>query len=131
MTRWVVCFRDLLPEEKEASDYLSETLLRYILRETCAPGFRHCFAYTQAPGGYLVVDARANGMDAAVISEEMLPVLLAPVTCAAHGLQWFRRGWHPRGLLTCVTVIKHLLGIRAWWVITPKQLYGYLQRRTV
>lgn len=126
--RWVVCFRDFLPEE-DLADYPSEALLREGLKLICKPGFRHCFAYTDVDGGYLVVDARANGMDAAVISEDERVVLCAPVTALAHGIQWFRRGYRPRGPLTCVNVIKHLLGIRAFWVNTPEQLYDYLKKR--
>lgn len=42
-----------------------------------------------------------------------------------------RRGnamW-PVGLKTCVTIAKAMLGVRAAWVITPKQLYGYVAAR--
>jgi len=39
-----------------------------------------------------------------------------------------RVGYIPRGLLTCVSGLKALLGVRAWWVITPNQLYRYLKR---
>lgn len=34
----------------------------------------------------------------------------------------------PRGLLTCVSVIKAVLGVRAWWVVTPEQLARVLLR---
>ena len=30
---------------------------------------------------------------------------------------------------SCVGIIKNMLGIRAWWVITPKQLERYIIRR--
>lgn len=29
---------------------------------------------------------------------------------------------------TCVSIVKACLGIRAWWVLTPHQLYKYLQK---
>lgn len=35
----------------------------------------------------------------------------------------------PAGLKTCVTIAKAALGIRAPWVITPRQLYRYVQKR--
>jgi len=35
----------------------------------------------------------------------------------------FRCGF---GAYTCVETVKSLLGIKAWWVITPKQLYRYI-----
>jgi len=34
----------------------------------------------------------------------------------------------PLQLLTCVTIIKELLGIKHWWIIHPQQLYNYLRR---
>ena len=34
-----------------------------------------------------------------------------------------------RGMLTCVTVCKQVLGIKAAWVVTPKQLHNYIKRR--
>lgn len=34
----------------------------------------------------------------------------------------------PRGLLTCVSATKSLLGLRAWWVLSPLQLYAHLIR---
>lgn len=33
-----------------------------------------------------------------------------------------------RGLITCVTVTKAMLGVHAWWIWTPRQLYKYLLR---
>lgn len=38
----------------------------------------------------------------------------------------------PWGVLmpaTCVSIVKACLGIRAWWVLTPYQLYKYLKKR--
>lgn len=38
------------------------------------------------------------------------------------------KGWRRRGLLTCVSVVKSILGISDWWCITPAQLWRVLQR---
>lgn len=40
-----------------------------------------------------------------------------------------RRGYIPRGMLSCVTVLKAVLQLRAWWVLTPRQLHQYLLLR--
>lgn len=40
-----------------------------------------------------------------------------------------RVGYIPRGPLTCVSGIKALLGMQAWWVLTPLQLHKHLVRR--
>jgi len=33
------------------------------------------------------------------------------------------------GVATCVSIVKNMLGIRAWWIITPRQLERYIQNR--
>lgn len=38
-------------------------------------------------------------------------------------------GFIPRGIITCVSVIKGVMGQRAWWILTPRQLYYYLLRK--
>lgn len=35
----------------------------------------------------------------------------------------------PFGLKTCVSVVKAALGLRAAWIITPKQLFTHIQSR--
>lgn len=35
----------------------------------------------------------------------------------------------PLGLKTCVSVAKAMLGIRAAWVVTPRQLHNYVAKR--
>jgi len=37
-------------------------------------------------------------------------------------------GYTFRGIITCVSIIKAALGIRAWFIITPQQLRRYLLR---
>nr|AKH47357.1 hypothetical protein [uncultured marine virus] len=35
----------------------------------------------------------------------------------------------PRGIITCVSAVKCAMGLRAWHILTPKQLYFYLLRK--
>lgn len=35
----------------------------------------------------------------------------------------------PFGLKTCVSVVKAALGLRAAWIITPKQLFNHIEKR--
>jgi hypothetical protein len=37
----------------------------------------------------------------------------------------------PFGMKTCVSVVKAVTGIRAAWVLTPRQLYNYLSTKAV
>ncbi len=39
-----------------------------------------------------------------------------------------RRSYVPRGFLSCVSVLKAILGLRACWIVTPKQLHRFLRR---
>lgn len=41
-------------------------------------------------------------------------------------LQQLEREFVFRGLLSCMTLTKALLGIRCWWLLTPYQLARYL-----
>lgn len=52
---------------------------------------------------------------------------------ASQVLEWpvdlrFEREFIPRGLLTCVSLIKAILGIHAWWCVTPEQLSVWMLR---
>jgi hypothetical protein len=42
--------------------------------------------------------------------------------------QKFTGAYVPRGLLTCVSLIKAALGLKAWFVWTPEHLARYLLR---
>ncbi len=40
----------------------------------------------------------------------------------------YKTDYVPRGLLTCVSVVKAIIGVRAWYVWTPEHLARYLAR---
>jgi hypothetical protein len=98
------------------------------------PGFRHCFVALDDGIEWLTVDpllhrleVRASGLasdfDLAREYRRMgLTVLeVAPAAVAMRAA--------PLGFFTCVETAKRLLGIRAWHVVTPWQLYRFLRRR--
>lgn len=95
------------------------------------PGFRHCFAALDDGRAWIVVDARGDGLritaDTAagfdlaghyralgctVIETDMIPA---------------RRRYVVPFAFTCVEAVKRLLGLRAWWIWTPYQLYRHLE----
>lgn len=95
------------------------------------PGFRHVFVALPAPGGWITIDPLST-----VLEVEYHP--LPPDTDLAA---WFRTRGHrvlesrlhpplptqwPFTPLTCVSVAKRILGIRAPLVLTPWQLYRHL-----
>lgn len=40
----------------------------------------------------------------------------------------YKLDYVPRGLLTCVSLVKAIIGVRAWYVWTPEHLARYLAR---
>jgi len=95
------------------------------------PGFRHVFVALPAPGGWITVDPLST----------LLEVEYHPLPPDTDLAAWFRTRGHrvlesplhpplpvqwPFTPLTCVSVAKRLLGIRAPLVVTPWQLYCHL-----
>jgi hypothetical protein len=110
---------------------------------TCVPwwarflrgGFRHCLACQAAGDGHtLVVDFRGTQMRVAV---EPVPIGVFLRCMQDAAMSWIiaveGTGAPPRAALrppmTCVETCKALLGIRAWWIITPRQLARHLHKK--
>ena len=103
-------------------------------------GFRHCaliMRKSDTPAVWLVVDPLSHHLVidevVATAQNEDLP---AQLRRAGHTLQAVTSADAPRKTapflpLTCVEVIKRLLGIHSWRVHTPYQLYRYLQKKAV
>ena len=104
---------------------------------TC-PGFRHCWAYTRHPNmdGWLAVDALSGGVTMRFYPDE---------TLRDHGFDDLHAVIHAEGglvlptnailddlylprfsPLTCVELLRHVLGVREMFVFTPFQLYRYI-----
>lgn len=39
---------------------------------------------------------------------------------------WERKKYSPSGLITCVSIIKAVLGVTQFWILTPRQLLNHL-----
>lgn len=96
------------------------------------PGFRHCFVLLQDGGRWISIDPLATRME----------------ICMHHDLPtdfdlpgWLEEQGHtvvpasldrditnpaPCAFFTCVEAVKRVLGIHAWRIVTPWQLYRYL-----
>jgi hypothetical protein len=94
--------------------------------------FAHCMAFRPCSGGWLLVEHNVWGLTCCVLGDSVA-VNLARL-CVERGAllrvparrRDFR--WLPPPLLSCVTVVLALVGVRAW-VLTPRQLHGALLRR--
>lgn len=91
-------------------------------------GFWHvAVTLTDVNGREVTVDPRMTFID--VVREE-----IAGFRLGSTNLRIKRRiplsdpPWAILAPGTCVTIVKACLGIRAWWVLTPYQLYKYLKK---
>ena len=112
------------------SDDTDIPLLRLLRR-----GFRHCFVVAGEGGCWVAYDPLAH-----CTQLEFLDVpdgFDVPRWLEDQGMTVLKlreeRGEPPRSLLpplpfTCVEAVKRLVGLRAWWVFTPWQLYRALVR---
>lgn len=98
------------------------------------PGFRHCFAALQQDEGlWLVCDPLKDRIELAALEVAARTGLAAAYLAAGHRICRGRTRVLPTAgrmplppPLTCVGVVKRLLGVRAPGVITPWQLYRHL-----
>lgn len=100
-------------------------------------GHRHVWALREEqPGWWLIVDAMATRMRCEVewVGEATADEIIAGQVAKGRTAIRVRRTvdeskpW-VRGWLTCVSVVKGLCGIRAWWVLTPAQLIRWAEAR--
>lgn len=97
-------------------------------------GYRHCFVVTETIAGWVSVDPllyRTEIIGLGDIPREMLEdwlksegYIIVPATIAPLKKQIW-----PRPAFSCVGHIKRILGITAPTVLTPWQLYKFLQKR--
>ena len=96
-------------------------------------GFRHCFAFNWDGYNWILVDPLGQSLNVEVLpygSEDNVPHIFKQ---AGYTIIRYKQKDNTkfifRGMLTCVTVCKQVLGIKAAWVVTPWQLHNYIQRR--
>ena len=94
-------------------------------------GFRHCFMMMQQNDRWILVDPRSNKTDVYLLphpksfnfpryyTEQGKTVIKIPVIhTPSKILSPFP--------VSCVETLKRMIGLHAWWVMTPYQLYKYL-----
>jgi len=94
-------------------------------------GYRHCFAFRWDGFNWLMVDPLGCWLEIQVLpygDQDNVPQMMTEL---GHKVIYVRKNRENkfifRGLTTCVNMVKHLIGVKAFWVITPRQLYNYLQ----
>lgn len=96
-------------------------------------GFRHCFAVMHDGENWISLDPLSNHMEITkhhVPSDFDLPEWLAKrgYTMVETRLDRTKQSMAPVLPFTCVEAVKRFLGIHAWHILTPWQLYRHLTR---
>lgn len=99
------------------------------------PGFRHCFVLVDKGSCWLLQDPLAHHTDISVLAaapehEIAAFYLKLGYRVVPSSVRSPIRRPLPPALFTCVEAVKRVLGLRAWWVFTPWQLYRYLKDKT-
>lgn len=96
------------------------------------PGFRHCYVLLNDGKHWITIDPLSNYMDINV--QEMPAEFDLPRWMQVRGhmivpaqIEQLPRQ-APWMLLSCVEVVKRVLGIHKRWIITPWQLFRYLEK---
>ena len=97
------------------------------------PGFQHVQAIRREGPYWLRVDPHIEFTDIELVRSSLPPHQLVPGTTCQRvvALRRLQRLRVPTILApaTCVEQVKELLGIRAWWLVTPWQLFTYVRKR--
>ena len=96
------------------------------------PGFNHVYAMRWDGFNWLIVNPRSDflSVEVSTICDHNLRDLAIGEATATVGVlceipKGRLRSRFFAGPVTCVEVVKSLLGIRAWFLFTPWQLYNY------
>lgn len=95
--------------------------------------FVHCLLVREAPGGTtLIIDPMPWGVAVKFVEQDIDSLLLASADQTSAIVSFitdYRRiaGYRPRGIYTCVTLLKSMLGMKSKpFIQTPFALYRYL-----
>ena len=106
-----------------------KTTLKHWVFTWLNPEMQHCYAVKESPGGefWIVVDAKNSVTEVNLLSKIDYPHIrcVAPdsVILSIRAIIDPDNYRYTFCVFNCVEVVKSLLGIRAFWVWTPYQLY--------
>ena len=93
---------------------------------------RHCCAFKWDGYNWILIDPLGQCLDITIMpysSDDDVPDIMRKAGFTV--IRYKAKTKHKfifRGILTCVTVCKQLMGIKAAWVVTPRQLHNYIKR---
>jgi hypothetical protein len=98
--------------------------------------FQHVFAVKRSPGGrfWIIISPLISHTLVDMVSVKDYPSIYSLVPPEAIVVKYTTKikdkERYTLCIINCVEIVKSLLGIRAFWVWTPYQLYKYIQGGT-
>lgn len=112
--------------------FFVKSKLRHWLINKLDPHFQHCYAVRESEGGqfWIKVDFRYAFTDVQILPKIDYPHIRSidkdAVILSIRAKINPKKGVSTLNIFNCVEQVKALLGIKAFWVITPYQLYRRL-----
>ena len=83
---------------------------------------------------YIHIDPRLRGINYRLIEQDEVDnmydkVLYQDIAIVRTVVNKGINKVHMPMVITCVEVVKRVLGVHAWWILTPRQLYNYVRCR--
>lgn len=99
----------------------------YILKK----GYRHCFVVLEFIDSWCCIDPLSTYCDVQIVQKKQVSDLPLWLRFQGHDvckatLSNKPLTVRPFGILSCVSVVKRVLGIQRWWILTPWQLRNYI-----
>lgn len=105
-------------------------LMPWWVRLFTRDNFQHCYAFRDYNGITLIVNHIAPGLLVDATNVKAVECAKAIALQKGETIVLFasrlKPRYTPRGMQSCVSVVKALLGLTAWRVWTPQGLYQYL-----
>jgi hypothetical protein len=105
-------------------------LMPWWLRFFVGDGFQHCYAFRDYKGVTLIVNHLSQGLVADVSPVPATKCVSVLSTDGRETVVLFagrlKYRYTQRGVQSCVSVVKSLIGLTAWHIWTPQQLFQYL-----
>lgn len=105
---------------------------RHWLARLLKRGHQHVLALRRDGALWIAIHPHFSFVDVQLIRNDLTPWQLYPGRVIQHVTAMRVNRWNSGALhvgpLTCVTVVKALLGIRAWHIVTPWQLFRHCRR---
>jgi len=114
------------------ADWLGPRVVPGFVRIATSPGFRHAFVIQQVENGAVIINPLGHGLFVDWTAFDAEDCACACVRAGFSVIKYIhdmpmRFIW--RGMMTCTSAVKQVVGMREPFILTPKQLFRECIRR--